>query len=522
VALSAALQAHGQRAAWALFTALVLCCGAALAGVEHPIRDPAVAGRFYEADPERLRSGILAYLSDARPPLTGKPLVIVSPHAGYVYSGQIAADAFAQAAGHDYDLIVVLGTNHSVAGFADVSIWPAGAYRTPLGLLEVDAASSAALLAVDSDFRFEPTAHAREHSVEVQLPFIQVLFEGTPIVAAVIGRPEPELCERLGLALAEQLVGRNALIVASTDLSHYPDHADARRCDRSFLAAACSLDAAFLLDTARAALGEGTPGLSTCACGLGPVLATIAAARALGAEQARLVSYANSGDVAVGDRDRVVGYGALVIPRPDPVEDPPSAIAADIVAAFPEAEAGFPPLTPGDERRLLRLARETIRRYLATGTVPLPRELSPGLARTQGVFVTLNKQGRLRGCIGRLAADLPLALAVSRCALDAAVRDQRFAPLGEDELAEVEIELSLLTAAESVPGPESIVLGRDGVILASSGRSAVYLPQVAIEQGWTRDEMLTQLCRKAGLPEGCWRGGARLSTFRAEILRERE
>ena len=193
------------------------------------VREPAVAGKFYPADPAKLRRAVSFYLAHAVEPDGKKPVAIVAPHAGYVYSGQICADAWAQARDHDYDLVIILGTNHTTAGFSGVSIVPDGVYRTPLGDAKIDERISDKLTATDPEFSYRPAVHRREHSVEVQVPFVQVLFPDTPVVIAVIGTADPALCERFGRALARAVKDRNALIVASSDLSHYPSYEDDSR-----------------------------------------------------------------------------------------------------------------------------------------------------------------------------------------------------------------------------------------------------------------------------------------------------
>ena len=305
--------------------------------------------------------------------------------------------------------------------------------------------------------------------------------------------------------------GGHALIVASTDLSHYPAWRDANAADRRTLEAMATLDAD-RLRTAAAGAGR-SPNLATCACGESAVAAAMVAAKVLGATRGRVVSYANSGDLPIGDPERVVGYGAVVF-----TPGAPGADASVLLPAAPAAQA-LPP-TPSDKKLMLAVARETIRRYLDTQTVPLARGFSPSLDRPQGVFVTLKKHGELRGCIGQMTPDRPLRVLVGSMALAAAFQDQRFSKVRANELKDLEIEISVLTPFKEVPGPSAIVVGRDGVLLQKDRRSAVFLPQVATEEGWTRDQMLDNLCLKAGLTEGCWRIGAKLSTFQADVFKE--
>jgi AmmeMemoRadiSam system protein A len=239
------------------------------------------------------------------------------------------------------------------------------------------------------------------------------------------------------------------------------------------------------------------------------------AAKSLGATRGRVVSYANSGDLPIGDAERVVGYGAVVFSGGLPGSD-----TAAVMPHAPAAQA-LPP-TVSDKKQMLALARETIGRYLDTGTVPLARGFSPALDRPQGVFVTLRKRGQLRGCIGQMQPDRPLRVLVGSMALAAAFEDPRFEKLEPGELKDTEIEISVLTPFKEVAGPQAIVVGRDGVLLQKDRRSAVFLPQVATEERWTRDEMLDNLCLKGGMAAGCWRAGARLSTFQADVFKEGE
>jgi AmmeMemoRadiSam system protein B/AmmeMemoRadiSam system protein A len=497
------------------FGLLIAATGAAVASdvTEGPERDPAVAGRFYPSEPDKLEAAVRGFLDDAVAPRHERPGVLVVPHAGYIFSGQIAADGYRQAAGHEYDVVVILGTNHTHPTFSGVSIWPGGAYRTPLGAARIDGDLAAALTSADEEFTFERDVHTREHSVEVQVPFVQVVFPGAKIVTAVIGSPDPDLCRRFGRALAGALGDRRALVVASSDLSHYPTYDAAVQSDRAILEAIAGLDTQQLLRTVRRQLELGRPGLDTCACGLGPILAALEAARAMGLDSARIVSYANSGDTAVGDRSKVVGYGAVAISKGGSVG--PAGLQ-NKAPTKPDSAA----LQPEDRQALLEFARETIHRYLTTGTAPLARGFSPRTRRLQGAYVTLTRDGALRGCTGFKDAIMPLDQAVGAAALQAAFNDRRFRPVELEELEHIDIEVSALTPLQEVRSPQEIVPGRDGVFMSRESRAAIFLPRVATDQGWDREELLDRLCLKAGLPRGSWREGARLYTFRAEVFRE--
>ena len=197
-------------------------------------------------------------------------------------------------------------------------------------------------------------------------------------------------------------------------------------------------------------------------------------------------------------------------------------MAATLPRCEISAAASAEPLDQADKKALLVLARETLSRFLSTETLPPVRGLSPRAMRAQGAFVTLKKRGELRGCIGRIVSAAPLAKVVAAMTLEAALNDTRFEKVRASEVSSLEIEISALTPPRSVAAPGAIVVGRDGVILQKSGRSAVFLPQVATEQGWDREEMLDNLCQKGGLPPGCWQSGATLQTFQADVFSEHQ
>jgi AmmeMemoRadiSam system protein B/AmmeMemoRadiSam system protein A len=490
-----------ERALAILFLLPVLV---AAAGDAPAPREPAVAGRFYPAEPDRLEAAVRGFLADAVPPRGEVPVGLVVPHAGIIYSGQIAADGWRQAMAATYDLVVILGTNHTTAAFDGVSIYAGPGFKTPLGVAEVDTALAKRLIDADPAFVFDNAVHRAEHSIEVQVPFVQVALPGVKILPAIVGISDPDLCDRFG---------RGVLIVASSDLSHYPAYDDARASDAAVLSAIASLEPATLRRTIAAEMGKGRRDLVTCACGEAPILAAMAAVKALGATHGVVLSWANSGDTAVGDHDRVVGYGAVELVRG------PGGPDASVLAAKPAPPAEAP-LGPAEGQALVAFARKSIGRVLASDTAPLARGLPPALDAKRGVFVTLYEGGELRGCVGRLEGDLPLGQATGLTALRAAFADSRFTPLRPGELSKIEIEVSVLTPYARVAGPEAITIGKDGVLLRKSGRAAVYLPEVAVEQGWGIATLLDHLSVKAGLAADAWKAGAELYTFQTTRFEE--
>jgi len=476
------------------------------------VRPAVVAGKFYSESPEILKAAIKGFLEDAEPLSAPKPLALILPHAGYIYSGQIAADGYNQARGQGYDTVVILGTNHTSPHFNKIALYPGDGFATPLGTARVDRTIMEALKAASPDCVLTSSPHQNEHSVEVQVPFIQVVFPKAKIVPVIIGTPDARLCERFGQALGEVLKGKNALIVASSDLSHYPSHGDAVAVDLPILAAIATLDPQRVKESTQAPMRKGIANLHTGACGEGPILTAMAAAKVMGAKGGKVISYANSGDIAIGDRSRVVGYGAVALTADAPQ---PAATVKPVSRTTDELQSA-------DKKALLSLARKTINRYLTTETIPLARGFSPAVQEFRGVFVTLKKFGNLRGCIGRLTPEAPLGQLVGAMAIQSALNDHRFRPVTVTEMKDIEIELSVLTPMKTIPRAEDIVVGRDGVLLQKGRAGAVFLPQVATEQGWSREVMLDQLCLKAGLPEGSWRTGAEFQTFQAIVFHESE
>ena len=207
----------------------------AYGGITGPVRQPVFAGQFYPADSTMLANQIKVFLENAKPPKVNNAVAIIVPHAGYIYSGQIDVDAYNQVRNNRYELIVILGTNHTTAGFSDISVYPKGAFATPIGAMQVDDKTAEELLREDRDVNTNLTVHAKEHSIEVQIPFIKYLFRDAKILPIIVGEPDLEMCSRFGKALAVILKNKKSLIVASSDLSHYPDFDDAIKVDNKTL-----------------------------------------------------------------------------------------------------------------------------------------------------------------------------------------------------------------------------------------------------------------------------------------------
>ncbi len=304
--------------------------------------------------------------------------------------------------------------------------------------------------------------------------------------------------QRLAEALVKVLAGRRALIIASSDLSHYPSRQDAERIDGATLMAIETGDTGQVRAAIKRSMQAGYAGLATCACGEAAILVAMQAAVGLGADTVTVLRYANSADSEYGDPAQVVGYGAVMFWRYEPFQ-----------------------LSDTQGKELLKLARATLRDYLQTGHIPDYRNSDPMLDRRSGVFVTLKENGQLRGCIGQLRAAQPLYRGVQEMAIAAATSDPRFPALALEEMDRVQVEISILSPMRRMVDPKRIEIGVHGLVINKYGHQGVFLPQVPVEQGWaSREQYLDQLCLKASLIEGCWREDAALYTFTAVVIKE--
>jgi len=450
-------------------------------------RPPAVSGLFYPADPAELGRAVDNYLAEAPAPpkLPGPLLALVVPHAGYEFSAPVAAAGYRAVSGA-YDAVVVFGTAHHMR-VAAAALYAKGAFDTPLGPVPVDEVLAARLLKDPRLFQDEPQAHSKEHSVEVQLPFlIKRLKPGWKLLPIIMNTEDLQVCLRVGQAVAAAIQGRKVLLVASSDLSHYPATTVADKVDRATLKALERLDPEYFRLANRIMLARGEPGLETAWCGEAGVIAAMAAARSLGADRGVLIRYANSGYSPRGEAGRAVGYAA---------------------AAF--VRSGKPPapgivLDAGQKWTLLALARQAVARG-AAGLRPEPSlSADPVLNLPAAVFVTLTEDGRLRGCIGTTEARSTLRDAVASAAYAAAFSDHRFQPVAPEEMPKLNFEISLLSPARPVLSQESVVPRRHGVILSQGEHVGLFLPQVW-DQLPAKEEFLGELCfQKAGLPRNCW------------------
>jgi AmmeMemoRadiSam system protein B/AmmeMemoRadiSam system protein A len=466
------------------------------------IREPAVAGTWYPGQPDILSDDVKRYLDNAKKvEFRGKVVALISPHAGYQYSGQVAANAYKLIEGETFDSVVVVAPSH-YALFKGVSIYDRGGYRTPLGVVPVDVELSKKIMEKRKEIQFIPSAHGQEHSLEIQLPFLQVVLKTFKLIPIVM---EPywswESCQYLATAIADTVREKNVLLVASSDLSHFHSYNKAVELDRIVLNHIERFDPEGLNRDLKQGRCE--------ACGGGPMISVMLAARALGANRGKVLQYLNSGDVT-GDRSRVVGYGAGLFYK----------VTGGTEKMKEEKKVGVDLGLNSEEKKTLHQIAKTVIENKARGkAVPEFKIDAPILKENRGAFVTIHKKGQLRGCIGYIEGRGPLYKTVEEMAEAAAFRDPRFTPVSEKELSDLDVEISVLTPLKKITDPSEIEVGKHGIYIKKGWYSGLLLPQVATEYGWDRQTFLEHTCLKAGLPTHAWKDkNIEIYIFSADIF----
>lgn len=456
------------------------------AASQQNIRAAGVAGSFYPADAKTLSAMINGMLAQASPPeIKDQILAVVAPHAGYQFSGPVAAYTYAALKGRKFSRVVVIAPSHFEA-FDFTSVYDGDAYTTPLGTIPVDKAFAQQLVQMSPTLKLSgqghlPTPQGTEHALEVQLPFLQTVLGNFELVPIVMGEQSYENSRALGVALANLIRGGDTLIVASSDLSHYHPYDEAVKIDHKTLNAIQDWDYFSMSQNFQARIWE--------ACGGAPIVAAMIAAERMGANQADLLKYANSGDVT-SDRTRVVGYGAVAL-----VKTQGGGIAGKRFA-----------LSAAEKKELLALARNSVEYAVRQQKLYEPAAgSSVSLNQDYGAFVTIKEAGGLRGCVGYTSAIKPLYLTVRDTATLAALRDPRVPPVSASELGQLEYEISVLSSLRRVQDVRQINVGRHGLMIKNGDHEGLLLPQVPTEEKWDRQKFLDETCVKAGLRSGCWK-----------------
>jgi len=466
------------------------------------IKEPNVAGAFYSADAKELSDSIDYYEQSTGPvPTDRKVEIALSPHAGYPYSGPVAAYTYKAISRNHYKTIVIIGPSHFYP-FEGISVWPKGGFKTPLGIVPVDEDFAQALLKESPSFQYLPQVYEREHAIEVELPFLQKTFNNFKIVPILMGDPDPQVCRDLAVAL-DKLIGRrdDVLILISSDMSHYYTYDVANQMDALTLKAVQAIDPKDFF--------EGNVARKMEMCGFVPMTTALIFARLRGINHVEVLKHANSGDTS-GDKSRVVGYSSVIFYN-------------HLLGESGSQDEGVKVLSSEEKNELLNIARRAIETYVKTGkTIDITTQ-DARLNEVEGAFVTITIHGALRGCIGNIIGQEPLVETVRDMAVAAASQDPRFPPLTEAELKDIHLEISVLSQPRRVKDASEIQLGKHGVIVSDGQHQGVFLPQVATDTGWSKEEFLAQLCsQKAGLPSDCWKDPKiALYVFTADVFAEK-
>ena len=480
---------------------------------QQDIRKPAVAGSWYEGNPDKLRAAVKRYVENAKfISVPGEVIGIISPHAGHVYSGPVAGYAFKHIMGKEFETVVVVAPNHADPRLSFSSVYTRGAYETPLGVIPVDIETAKAIAEYDKSDSVKESdlghmtgyGGSKEHTLEIILPFIQVAVGDFKLVPIVMGDNDRGFnsCSVLAKAIVSAVEGKKALIVASSDLSHFYDVGTLKIMDNSVREHIESYDPEGLLKDMASGKCE--------ACGGLPIVAVMMACKELGATEANVLNMANSGDIT-GDYSGPVGYLAAVITTP----------AGENSSAEKEAKVGVDLGVSEEEKDVLRnVVKKTLETVVNGGAVPKFDNYSGKLGEEWGAFVTLTKKGQLRGCIGHIVGDKPLIETVAEMAKAAALQDWRFTPVKPSELPDIDFEISVLTPIRKIDNIEEIVVGRDGIIISRGMNHGLLLPQVATEYGWDRITFLEHTCIKAGLPGDAWKDKkTTIEMFSADVFK---
>ena len=470
------------------------------------IRKPAVAGSFYPSSAKEIVSMTESWLQVADNIALSAPQALIVPHAGYVFSGEVAASAYRRIPhGHPYKRIFLLGPSHRV-GFAGASVDTLySVAETPLGSVLIDTALGEELIrAGDGLFTCRSDAHDREHCLEVQLPFLQMVFEEVPpVVPIIIGTERLVALQRMAEVL-KPYFNEDNLFIISSDFSHYPSYEDAKASDLYLADAIVSGGLDAFLKALSHIRRMDYAGQDTAACGACAIAILLAMMDAQGRNgfAAEHLMYRNSGDSPYGEKDRVVGYHSIAFTRN----------GNDHLFHFTEEE----------KARMVAAARSSI--YSALGLAYDGNDSPVGILKEKGygVFVTLHLDGRLRGCIGRFTSSASLHATIRELARSAAFSDPRFPSLSKKEAPRVEIEVSVLSPLKRIVSIEEFQLGRDGIYMIKGDRHGTFLPQVAEETGWDTEEFLGHCARdKAGIGYYGWKD-AELYTYQTEVVKESE
>ena len=468
------------------------------------IRKSVLAGNWYSDDKNELKTQIEYLLDHAKiKNIAGEIRVLISPHAGYAYSGYTAANSYKQIAGKNYDAIIILAPSHREK-FEGASVYIGDGYETPLGIVPIHKSLAKEVVA-NSDVIYESMdGHNEEHSLEIQLPFLQLALSDIKIVPIVVWDYSFNNCQKISKAITKAIKDKNVLIVASTDLYHGYSVKECVDINDKTIEKMLKIEPEELCN--------GFLNQTYQACGAGPVVIAELIALSKGANKATLLHRTNSSEAAKKEGGYVVGYSSIAIYKED------AANTTNDSHKKVGVELG---LNDENKQILLKVAREAIEKAVKGEKITTLKFNTPIMNEHRGAFVTLTKDDMLRGCIGYIVAIKPLAETIQEMAQAAALRDPRFPAVTTDEIADLKIEISVLTPLKVIKDINEIEVGKHGIIIENGYNSGLLLPQVATDYGWNRITFLEHTCQKAGLDKNYWKDkNTVIKIFSADIFHE--
>lgn len=451
-------------------------------GSNQKIRKLAVSGTFYNNNYDQLEKEIDVLLNKQdKIKKSEKPRIIIVPHAGLIYSGDIQASAYKQIQGEFYDKIILLGVGHSHSG-EYAAVISEGSWETPFGNLGID--TNLANKLIDNKYIVEDEIpHLKEHSLEMQTIFLKKLLPNSNIVPILIGNPSDETIYSVSYKIAT-IFDENTLLVISTDFSHYPNYEDAIKVDSNTIDAILSGNYRVL----EKAISENKDGkytnLETSACGEKAVSIGLIISNLLSINNIEKIAYSNSGDVS-GDISRVVGYTSI---------------------GFWSQDIRQLNFSYNAKKELFGFSKKILVDYYNKKIFPKYTFSSQEIYLPGGAFVTLKKNGELRGCIGTFEPNLTMGEIIKELTIASATKDSRFPPVTQEELKDIDIELSILSIPKKIDDFKKIEIGLHGVKININGKTGTFLPEVAVENNWDLVTFLENLCtQKMGLNKDCYK-----------------
>ncbi len=469
---------------------------------------PQVAGAFYPDDPNTLTTLVRNLLKSAHPPkVKGKIWGIIVPHAGYRYSGPVAASGFKAIKGKNYSRVVIIAFAHRGSPNVAVATRLVDYFLIPGRKIPVDKEAVSKLIRASGGLiQDAPEVFDKEHSLEVELPFLaEALGEDFKIVPIMLGQQTPDIARKLSKLIAERFAGKDGvLIVGSTDMSHYFDYSTAQKMDE--------LAVETIKHGAPERLWELMQQRKIEFCGIAVVDTMMRINALIGGNEPVVLDMRNSGDTT-GGTGRVVGYSAIAFTLPNKNKE----------GAKMKHEHGEYVITDEEKIALLKYARAVVEAAVRGEPAPDSSSLPDKFKQKGAAFVTLKKHGDLRGCIGHVIAHVPLDECIRDVGKAAALEDPRFPPVKPSELDDIEIEVSVLTPLKRLDDVSKVEVGRHGLVMKQGFRQGLLLPQVPVEWGWDRETFLQQTCHKAGLPANCYKDPrTEIYTFEAIVFSEGE